>query len=89
VLLYASGYRAEKNLQHYRTIQALPLILGDERKSDTDYLDTCRIKRNQAEYDRVGVVSESEAKELIGFVEELRTIVYSWLEESRGSFLEK
>ena len=25
VLLYASGYRAERNLQHYRTLQALPL----------------------------------------------------------------
>jgi hypothetical protein len=24
ILLYAEGYRPEKNLQHYRTIQALP-----------------------------------------------------------------
>jgi len=28
ILLYASGYRAVRTLQHYRTIQALPLILG-------------------------------------------------------------
>ena len=28
ILLYAEGYRPEKNLQHFRTIQALPLILG-------------------------------------------------------------
>ena len=28
ILLYASGYRAERTLQHYRTIQAMPLILG-------------------------------------------------------------
>ena len=27
ILLYASGYRAERALQHYRTIQAMPLIL--------------------------------------------------------------
>ena len=33
VLLYAQGYKAERNLQHYRTIQALPLILGPERKT--------------------------------------------------------
>ncbi len=32
ILLYAEGYRAERNLQHYRTIQALPLILGQEKK---------------------------------------------------------
>ena len=79
VLLHASGYRAERNLQHYRTIQALPLILGAERKGDVDYLDACRVKRNQAEYDRVGVVSDSEAEELIKFVEEFRKDVYKWL----------
>lgn len=28
ILLYAEGYRPEKNLQHYRTIQSLPMILG-------------------------------------------------------------
>jgi len=37
---------AGKGLQHYRTIQAMPLILGDERKADAAYLDTCRTKRN-------------------------------------------
>ncbi|PLY03288.1 MAG: hypothetical protein C0623_01800 [Desulfuromonas sp.] len=79
VLLHASGYRAEKNLHHYRTIQALPLILGAERKGDADYLDACRVKRNQAEYDRVGVVSDSEAEELIAFVKEFRRDVIRWL----------
>ena len=32
ILLYVSGYRTERALQHYRTIQAMPLILGVERK---------------------------------------------------------
>jgi hypothetical protein len=32
ILLYASGYRAERSLQHYRTIQAMPLVLGGERE---------------------------------------------------------
>ena len=40
ILLYASGFRPEKNLAHYRTLAALPLILGNERKNDADYLDT-------------------------------------------------
>jgi hypothetical protein len=44
ILLYAKGYRAERNLQHYRTIQALPLILGADKKSDAEYLDSCRTK---------------------------------------------
>ena len=28
ILLYAEGYKAERALQHYRTIQSMPLILG-------------------------------------------------------------
>jgi len=87
VLLYASGYRAERNLQHYRTMQALPLILGDDKKGDAAYLDACRVKRNQAEYDRVGVVSYSEAEELVKFVEELGMLVNEWLKEQRPELL--
>jgi hypothetical protein len=71
-LLHASGYRPEKNLAHYRTLQALPLILGERHKDDANYLDTCRTKRNTAEYDRAGVTTEEDAGELIDFVRELR-----------------
>ena len=57
ILLHAEGYRPEKNLQHYRTIQALPLILGPARKGDANFLDACRNKRNVVEYDRIGAIS--------------------------------
>ena len=49
VLLYASRYRPERTLQHYRTITALPLILGPQHQPDVNYLDACRIKRNTVE----------------------------------------
>ena len=81
ILLYAEGFRAEKTLQHYRTIQALPLILGPKRRGDADYLDTCRSKRNIVEYDQTGAVSAGEAQELLVFVAELRDDVRRWLEE--------
>jgi hypothetical protein len=86
VLLHASGFRAERNLQHYRTIHALPLILGEEHNDDADYLDACRVKRNKAEYDRVGIVSHGEAEELIGFVSELNAIVREWLQAKYSEF---
>src|SRR5512136_1699147 len=57
ILLYAEGYRPEKTLQHFRTIQALPLILGSHHEEDAKYLDTCRNKRNVVEYDSVGGVT--------------------------------
>lgn len=37
ILVNAEGWRPEKNLAHYRTLQALPLILGADRRSDADY----------------------------------------------------
>ncbi|WP_305046457.1 hypothetical protein [Geoalkalibacter sp.] len=79
ILLCAQGFRAGQGLQHYRTIQALPLVLGPERKADANYLDVCRVKRNTVEYDCSGAASHGEAQELIAFVEEFRGDVLAWL----------
>ncbi|HXU36554.1 MAG TPA: hypothetical protein VN937_09335 [Blastocatellia bacterium] len=79
ILLYAAGYRPEKVLQHYRTIAALPEILGDRWKDEADYLETCRRKRNIAEYDRAGTITEQDASELVSFVNELQEEVRRWL----------
>ncbi|CAA6691199.1 MULTISPECIES: hypothetical protein [unclassified Lentimonas] len=80
VLLYAEGYRPDRALAHYRKLQSLPLILGNDRKEDADYLDTCRAKRNTVEYDVAGRTSSEEAAELIGFASELKKDVLDWLE---------
>ena len=83
ILLHNSGYRPEKNLAHFRTLQALPLILGDKYKSDADYLDTCRKKRNETEYDFAGNVSENEVEELMKFCKELKVDVLEWLKKNK------
>ncbi len=82
ILLNAEGYRPEKTLQHYRTIQALPLIIGENRKADADYLDACRSKRNIVEYDYVGAVTKDDVHELIEFVKELKDSVLDWVREN-------
>lgn len=87
ILLYASGYRPEKNLAHYRTLQALPLILGPGFSDDADYLDSCRAKRNTAEYDTAGTISQSEATELRDFTRELRTHVLNWLRNEHPALI--
>jgi hypothetical protein len=79
ILLYAEGYRPEKTLQHFRTIQALPLILGSHHETNAKYLDTCRNKRNVLEYDYVGGVTKEDVGELIAFVKELREEILRWL----------
>lgn len=80
ILLYAEGYKPERTLQHYRSIQAMPLILGTNRKDDAAYLDACRAKRNIVEYDYVGAVTKNDADELIAFVKEFKGSVLIWLQ---------
>ena len=87
ILLYASGYRAERTLQHYRTIQAMPLILGKVRKEDAKYLDACRMKRNVVEYDYVGGATADDANELVGFAEDLREDVLAWIKNNHPQLL--
>jgi hypothetical protein len=87
ILLHAAGYRPEKNLQHYRTIAALPLILGDGRKSDALYLEACRVKRNTAEYEMAGVATEKDADELREFARGLRRDVTAWMKNHHPHFL--
>lgn len=81
ILIYAAGYRPERNLAHYRTLQALPLILGNPRKADADYLDSCRSKQNTVEYDLAGRTSPEEASELMETIS--REPLPAFLSESR------
>ena len=89
VLLHASGYRPEKLLQHFRTIAAVQEILGNDKADAVAYLELCRVKRNTAEYDMAGVVSESEALELIEFTNQLRTEVLYWLNKHHRNLVPK
>lgn len=87
ILLHASGYRPEKNLQHYRSIAALPPMLGDQWKDEADYLGTCRRKRNIAEYELAGVATEEDTSELVDFVKELRQEARGWLNKNHPELL--
>lgn len=87
ILLRAEGYRAAHGLQHYRTLMAMPLILGESRNADANYLDACRTKRNKVEYDYVGGATEDDARELLDFVKALRQDVLAWLSEHHPELL--
>ena len=63
------------------------MILGSSRTTDAAYLDACRVKRNIVEYDRIGATSDSEALELISFVNELRKEVVMWLQANSPELL--
>ncbi len=65
------------------TIAMIPLILGNHKKDDADYLDACRRKRNIVEYDCVGGATTEDVKELREFVQEFQKEVLTWLSIER------
>ena len=87
ILLHASGWRPERLLQHYRTIQALPLVLGASKRRDADYLEACRKKRNTVEYDIAGAATSADADELLAFARSLRDETLAWLRTARPELL--
>jgi uncharacterized protein (UPF0332 family) len=78
-VLQASGYRASREQKHYRTITALPFMLGVEAQEMARFLDSCRTKRHEVTYEALSAVTESEAAELVEAVAELETMVKAWL----------
>lgn len=78
ILVRKSGFRVKGQGHHMHTIAMITKILGDERKDDADYLDTCRRKRNLVEYDCVGGASKEDVEELREFVLEFKKIVIDW-----------
>ncbi|GMV81897.1 MAG: hypothetical protein AMXMBFR7_30810 [Planctomycetota bacterium] len=88
ILLHASGYApAEKAQAHFRTLAALPEILGPARANDAVYLDKCRKKRNAVEYDLAGLTSEPEAEELLHFSIGLKADVLDWLKKNHPNLV--
>ena len=87
ILVRAEGYRPSHSLQHYRAIMAMPLVLGQKKNDDANYLDSCRTKRNTVEYDYVGGASNADANELIEFAAELKTEVLKWLKDNHPELL--
>ena len=81
MMLYAHGFRPEKNQAHYRTLMAIEFTIGPHRQEDAIYLNACRAKRNAVEYDNIGGASKAEAEELLDFAKELRMEVLKILSE--------
>ena len=78
-VLQNAGYRASRDQKHYRTIAALPLVIGVEAQEIARFLDTCRAKRHEVTYEALSGVTEAEAAELVETVGELETLVRDWL----------
>ncbi len=87
ILVRGSGYRIKGMGHHMNTFAIIPLVLGEDKKDDSEYLDTCRKKRNMVEYDRAGGATEADVKELIEFVVEFKEIVLEWLKNEHKNLV--
>ena len=79
IALFASGYEPHGDDHHKNTFQALPVAMGDTVTMLADYLDRCRRKRSNIDYDAVDIATESEAAELCKKVRAFRQQVLDWL----------
>ena len=80
IVLRAAGYRGSGVGHHWVTFQALPHLLGPEHQSLADYFNGCRSKRNTADYDAAGEISDGEVVELYQEALLFRTVVLRWLD---------
>jgi len=85
--LHCTGYRTSGLGHHATVFEALPLIMGEAYEPLASYFDSCRVKRNVAEYQRIGEISKSEVAELIAAVERFRTQVIEWLRTNHSNLL--
>ena len=82
--LAASGYRAAREMHHYRTIQSLAFTIGADSPLVAQ-LDAFRKKRNISGYERAGSVSEQEVAEMIALASQLRAMLEAWLRQNHPS----
>ena len=86
--LAASGYRASRESHHYRVIQSLSLTIGADQNLVRQF-DMFRRKRNIGGYERVGLVSDLEADEMIDLAEKLKKEVINWLASQHAELFQE
>jgi hypothetical protein len=78
--LAACGYRASREAHHYRVIQSLAYTIGANAALVAQF-DAFRKKRNIGDYERAGLISATEAREMLNLARALRKRVTGWLRE--------
>lgn len=76
--LAAAGYRPSRDSHHFRVIQSLALTIKANAVLVAQF-DAFRKKRNTAGYERIGMISEKEAKEMVELAKRLHRDVPAWL----------
>jgi len=88
ILLYCKGYKSKGEGHHFTIFQAMKEIMGKDYDKLADYFDSCRAKRNVADYSYAGRISEAEAEELVKEAEKFFAVVFKWVEKNYPHLLD-
>ena len=86
--LAAAGYRASRDMHHYRIIHSLQYTIGADVRL-INQLEAFRKKRNIGGYERAGGVSDVEAREILALARKLRKEVEGWIRKTNAGLLSK
>jgi hypothetical protein len=86
VALAVSGFRATRDQHHYRVIQSLRETIGADREVVNTF-EVFRKKRNITGYERIGLVSEADARAMRSLAVRLRDQVVAWVKKHHPDLL--
>lgn len=87
--MYSKGYRPRGEGKHLNTFKFLSAALPKELQGQIGRVQKLRKKRNQAVYRRTGVVSETEAKDIIAFSHKFHEEIVHLLPNQITNFLKE
>lgn len=87
IVIRAEGARVGRQRHHEHTFRAIELIKAPGLSDRARYYDACRRKRNVAEYEMAGRVSEKEADELLREAQRLAVAVREWLKREHPDLI--
>jgi len=82
MVIACCGYRVKGLGAHHVTFECLKLAMGRPVFKTAGLLDRCRRKRNIADYDAAGRVTEAEAKEMIKLARSFTGKVEKWIRDN-------
>ena len=88
IALAASGYRVSRESHHYRIIQSLAHTINAPVGMIAQF-DQFRKKRNIGGYERAGIASDQEAKEMFHLAKKIRDDVAEWLRTTHPELMEE
>ena len=81
VVLLINGYRPDDGGQHKTTFMVAEAILGKDFKKLINRIDIYRIKRNNSIYEPTGLITKTEAKNILKTAKEYWNKVKKYLKE--------